>query len=65
MRLALDVIAGHPRPWAVAFQHDNAQAGVFWRRVADAAFGSGQWREDLRDVPGRPAIPPDHWIETM
>ena len=64
MRLALDVIARHPGPWAVAFQHDNHQAGVFWRRVADAAFGSGQWREDLRDVPGRPHIPPDHWIET-
>lgn len=64
MRLALDVIARHPGPWTVVFQHDNPQAGVFWRRVADAAFGRGQWREELREVPGLPSAPPDHWIET-
>lgn len=64
-RLALDVIARHPRPWSVAFQHDNPGAGVFWRRVANAAFGSGSWREDTRDVPGHPSAPPDHWIETV
>lgn len=65
MQLALDVIARHPGPWAVAFQHGNHQAGVFWRRVADAAFGHGHWREDLRNVPGLPSAPADHWIETM
>jgi GNAT superfamily N-acetyltransferase len=64
MRLSLDVIARHPGAWSVGFQHDNPQAGAFWRRVADAAFGNGRWREDTREVPGRPDVPPDHWIET-
>ncbi|MBO0829910.1 MAG: GNAT family N-acetyltransferase [Streptosporangiales bacterium] len=64
MRLALDVIARHPGAWTVAFQHDNREAGAFWRRVADAAFGSGCWREEMRAVPGVPGAPPDHWIET-
>jgi hypothetical protein len=63
-RLALDVIARHPGPWSVAFQHDNVRAATFWRRVADDAFGSGTWREDERPVPGLPAASPDHWIET-
>lgn len=64
MRLALDVIGRHPGAWTVAFQHDNHQAGAFWRRVADAAFGAGRWREDTRPVPGLPEAPRDHWIET-
>lgn len=64
-RLALDVIGRHPGPWSVAYQHDNVRAGTFWRRVADDAFGSGTWREDERRVPGLPAAPPDHWIETI
>jgi GNAT superfamily N-acetyltransferase len=64
-QLALDVIARHPGPWAVAFQHENTSAGTFWRRVADAAFGSGGWREGARHVPGRADLPPDHWIETV
>lgn len=64
-QLALDVIARHPGPWSVAFQHDNRGAGVFWRRVADAAFGRGSWREGTRDVPGLPGAPADHWIETV
>jgi predicted acetyltransferase len=63
-QLALDVIARHPGPWSVAFQHDNDAAGVFWRRVANAAFGRGSWREEARDVPGVPGAV-DHWIETV
>jgi predicted acetyltransferase len=64
-QLALDVIARHPGPWSVAFQDDNRGAGDFWRRVANAAFGTGNWRESLRDVPGLPSAPPDHWIESV
>ncbi|WP_052592653.1 GNAT family N-acetyltransferase [Luteipulveratus mongoliensis] len=65
MKLATTVIARHPGPWAIAFQHDNHAAGAFWRRVADAAFGAGAWREEARAVPGHPDVPPDHWIETL
>ncbi len=64
-RLALDVIGRHPGPWAVAFQHDNVEAGEFWRRVADKAFGCDAWREEERRVPGVPSAPPDHWIATI
>jgi predicted acetyltransferase len=62
--LALNVLARHPGPWTIAFQHDNTGAGDFWRRTADAAFGNGCWSEEQRPVPGRPEVPPDHWIET-
>lgn len=48
----------------MAFQHGNQQAGVFWRRVADAASGPGQGHEDLHEAPGPPGVPPGHWIET-
>ena len=65
LQLALDVIARHPGPWVVAFQRENNSAGTFWRRVADAAFGTAGWREDVRHIPGRPDLPPDHWIETV
>lgn len=64
-RLALDVIGRHPGPWAVAFQHDNVEAGEFWRRVADKAFGCDAWHEEERRVPGVPSAPPDHWIATI
>ena len=64
-RLALDVIGRHPGPWSVAFQHENVQAGRFWRRVADEAFGRAAWREEEREVPGVPGAPPDHWIESI
>lgn len=64
-RLALDVIGRHVGPWSVAFQHDNVEAGRFWRRVADEAFGRGAWREEERRVPEVPGAPPDHWIETV
>ena len=62
--LALDVVDRHDGPWTVAFQHDNAGAGRFWRRFADSAFGPGGWTEEQRDVPGVPGAPPDHWIES-
>ena len=62
--LAIDVLTRHPGPWTIAFQQDNAGAGDFWRRIADAAFGRDGWSEEQRPVPGRPDVPPDHWIET-
>ena len=62
--LGLHVLARHPAPWTIAFQHNNAGAGHFWRRTADEAFGIGCWSEEQRPVPGRPEAPPDHWIET-
>lgn len=65
MELALEVIGRHPGAWRVAFQHDNAPAGAFWRRLADEAFGPDGWREVERPVPGLAAAPPDHWIETV
>ena len=63
--LALDVLARHPGAWQIAFQHDNLAAGTFWRSVADAAFGPGRWTETERPVPGRPSVPPDHFLETI
>lgn len=61
--LALDVLARHPGPWSIGFQHDNAAAGAFWRRVAEAVAGPGGWSEVERAVPGRPDAPPDHFVE--
>ena len=63
-RLALEVLARHPGPWEIGFQHENPSAGAFWRRVADLAFGEGGWTEVTRPVPGRPQVPPDHFIRT-
>lgn len=62
--LALDVLARHPGPWSVTFQHGNTDAGTFWRQIADVAFGCG-WSEEERPVPGRPEVPSDHWIESI
>jgi predicted acetyltransferase len=61
---ALDVLRRHPAPWEIGFQHDNAAAGGFWRRVADEAFGPGRWSEVEEPVPGKPDVPPDHFIRT-
>ncbi len=63
-RLAIEVISRHDGPWSIAFQHDNAGAGRFWRDVADAVFGAGRWSEEQRAVPGLPHVPPDHFIES-
>jgi len=64
-RLALNVFGRHHGPWSVAFQHDNVQAGDFWRRVADEAFGRDGWSEEERQVPGVHSAPLDHWIKTI
>jgi hypothetical protein len=63
-QIALDVLARHPGPWEIGFQHENRSAGAFWRRVADAAFGAAGWIEVARPVPGHPDVPPDHIIRT-
>jgi predicted acetyltransferase len=60
---AHDVIGRHPGPWAIPFQHDNTAAVSFWRRVATEAWG-GAWVETTEPVPGKPDVPPDHWIRT-
>jgi predicted acetyltransferase len=62
-RLASHVLAQHPAPWTVAFQHDNGAAGHFWRAVFTRTFGDG-WVETEEAVPGKPDVPPDHWIRT-
>lgn len=62
--LAVDVLTRHNGPWSIGFQHDNAAAGAFWRRVADTAFGRAGWSEIQRPVPGLPDVPPDHFIES-
>ena len=62
--VALAVLGAHPGPWEIGFQHGNAAAGAFWRRVADAAFGPGGWTETMEPVPGRPHVPPDHFIRS-
>jgi len=62
-RLAAHVLAQHPRPWSVAFQDGNASAGTFWRRVWTDAFGD-EWTETEEPVPGKPDVPPDHWIRS-
>ena len=63
-QLAAEVIGRHDGPWSIGFQHDNVRAGVFWRGVAEEVFGAGRWSEALRAVPGRPDVPPDHFIES-
>jgi predicted acetyltransferase len=62
--VALEVIGRHPGPWAIPFQHDNAAAGPFWRRVATDAWGDA-WTETTEPVPGKPDVPPDHWIRSQ
>jgi predicted acetyltransferase len=62
-RFALDVIGRHPGAWEIGFQHDNVAAGRFWRVVATAAWGDA-WAENEEPVPGKPDVPPDHWIRS-
>lgn len=61
--LAREVVGRHPGAWEVAFQHDNHDAARFWRTLAREVWGEG-WLEERRHVPGRPNVPPDHWIST-
>ena len=63
-RLAIEVLSRHEGPWSIGFQHDNASAGKFWREIADTAFGPERWSEHQRTVPGKPHVPPDHFIES-
>ena len=62
-RFALDVVARHPGRWEIPFQHDNVGAARFWRVVVREAFGDA-WVETEEPVPGKPGVPPDHWIRT-
>ena len=54
------MLGRHPGPWEIAFQRDNLAAGRFWRAIAGEAFET--WTEEARPVPGKPDVPPDHWI---
>jgi predicted acetyltransferase len=63
-QLAIEVLSRHEGHWSIGFQHDNVTAGRFWRQIADIVFGPGQWSEQQRPVPGRPNVPPDHFIES-
>ena len=60
---ARDVIARHPGAWEIAFQEGNVGAAVFWRRIAASVWGES-WVETTEPVPGKPDVPPDHWIRT-
>lgn len=59
--LAVNAIRRHPGPWAVGFQHDNAEAGQFWRSVATEVWGQ-DWAETRDPVRGLPDVPADHFI---
>ena len=63
-QLAVEALSRHDGPWSIGFQHDNLAAGRFWRGIADIAFGPGQWSEEQRPVPGKPQVPPDHFIKS-
>jgi predicted acetyltransferase len=63
-QLAIEVLSRHEGPWSIGFQHDNAAAARFWREMADTVFGPGRWVEEQRPVPGKPQVPPDHFIES-
>jgi hypothetical protein len=62
---AQQILARHDGPWTIAFQHENAGAGIFWRNVANKVFGRDRWSEVERPVPDLPAAPPDHFIESQ
>jgi predicted acetyltransferase len=51
----------HPGRWEIAFQEENLKAARFWRRFAADMAGSGVL-EELRPVPGKPAVTPDTWL---
>ena len=58
---ATHLIRSLPGPWGIAFQDANAGAARFWPRVATGLVGT-EWTEEHRPVPGKPDVPPDHWI---
>lgn len=59
--VATELIRRFPGRWEIAFQAENAGAPEFWRRVATSLVGNA-WTEELRPVPDKPQIPPDHWL---
>lgn len=60
---AREVVERHPGAWEIPFQRDNHAAGAFWRRVAAELWGE-KWVETPEPAPGRPELPPDHWIRS-
>lgn len=58
---ARQVITRYPGGWEIAFQDANLAAARLWPRVA-AELGDGDWRQEHRPVPGKPAAPPDHFV---
>ncbi len=59
---AIALFRRHPGVWDVPFQEANTAAAHFWRRLAAELCGE-HWREERRQVPGKPEVPPDVWIE--
>ena len=57
--VASDLLRRHPGDWEIGFQVENRGAPEFWRGVVTDLVGE-TWREELRPVPGKPHIPPDH-----
>jgi predicted acetyltransferase len=64
LRFALDVIGRHAGSWQIPYQGGNAAAVGFWRSVARTAWGQN-WSESIEAVPGKPEVPPDHWIRSF
>ena len=63
--LAVTALGRRPGPWRIGFQHENVAAGIFWRKVATAAFGPDRWREVRQPVRSLPEVPADHVIESL
>jgi predicted acetyltransferase len=59
--IAKELLCRYPGRWEIAFQAENPGAPEFWRRVVSDAVGT-DWREELRPVPGKPHILPDHFV---
>ena len=59
--VARELIERFPGRWEIAFQAENRGAPDFWRGVVTALVGD-KWTEELRPVPDKPHIPPDHWL---
>jgi hypothetical protein len=62
---AREVLGKHDGPWRIGFQHENGGASAFWRKVADEVFGPNRWSEGEEPVPGKPDVPPDHFIVSI
>ncbi|MEO7017334.1 MAG: GNAT family N-acetyltransferase [Leifsonia sp.] len=62
---AREVLGKHDGPWRIGFQHENGGASAFWRNVADEVFGPNGWSEGKEPVPGKPDVPPDHFIVSI